>query len=156
MSEVFLISDLHLGHDKCAIRRGFESAEEQDQLLIENWNSVVTKRDTVWILGDITMEKTSPYPMLDELKGIKNVVLGNHDLPQHTRELSKYVNKIGGAVKLHNCILTHIPVHEQELYRMRYNIHGHVHTNTIRDFRYVNVCAEMIDYTPYEFSILLD
>lgn len=139
----------------CAIRRGFTSIEEHDQTIIDGWNAVVTKRDTVWVLGDITMEKTSPYPMLDELNGIKNVVLGNHDLPQHTRELAKYVNKIGGAVQMKGCVLTHIPIHERELYRMRYNIHGHVHENTLSDLRYVNVSAEAINYTPLELAALL-
>ena len=132
--------------------RGFESVEEHDQHIIDCWNSVVTKGDTVWILGDISMEKSTEYHKLGLLKGYKKVVLGNHDMckPSHNTEMLKYVNAICGAVtnKSKGYIMTHIPIHEFELTRFKKNIHGHVHKNTINDDRYVNVSCEAIDYTP--------
>ena len=82
------------------------------------------------------------------LKGIKKVILGNHDFPQHVPELLKYVNSVCSSYKEKNCILTHIPIHPFEMNRYRKNIHGHVHENTIDDDRYVNVSCEVIDYTP--------
>lgn len=98
MSRVYLISDPHFGHESMVKHRGFSCAEEQDNLIVENWNKIVNKRDTVWILGDITMEKAD-YEVLSKLNGTVNVVLGNHDLSHHTREMMKHVNKVGGAVK---------------------------------------------------------
>lgn len=38
--------------------------------------------------------------------------------------------------------LSHCPLHPEEL-RGRLNIHGHVHTNSVRDQRYINVSFEM-------------
>lgn len=152
---MYVISDLHFGHESCAKRRGFGSIDDHDETIIERWNSVVNKRDTVWILGDLTMEKTIHYPLLNRLKGIKNVVLGNHDLPQHVPELQKYVNKIAGAVDMKGCLLTHVPIHTTELYRYKCNIHGHVHTQSIANPRYYNVCAEVLDYYPIAFSEIL-
>lgn len=148
MSNVYVISDLHLSHLNMAIRRGFETTEDHDGHIIDSWNSVVNKKDTVWILGDITMERSGPYFLLDKLKGIKNVVLGNHDKPQHIPEMLKYINKVCGSFKYKDCILTHIPIHERELVRYRLNIHGHLHLNTIDDNRYVNVSCELLDYKP--------
>ncbi len=148
MSRVFVFSDPHFEHENMAIKRGFKNAEEQDKLIIDNWNKVVNKKDTVWILGDITMEKVSGYEKLKELKGIINVVLGNHDKPQHSKVLAQYVNKICSCVKLNDCLLTHIPIHESEINRFKYNIHGHVHDKSLPDERYINVCAENINFTP--------
>jgi calcineurin-like phosphoesterase family protein len=164
----FFISDLHLGHENMAIRRGFSCADEMNDHIIKCWNSVITKRDLVFILGDITMEKVRDYPILDQLKGNKTVVLGNHDEPQHVKELLKYVNKVAGMIDYKKMvILTHCPIHPSQLeFRYSYNIHGHVHENSVLDIyedpkfkildpRYINVCAEMIDYTPVEFSKLI-
>ena len=165
MSVIRYVSDLHLSHLNMAKRRGFETIEEHDEHIINSWNSVVGKRDVTWILGDITMEKSSPYPLLNKLNGIKKVILGNHDKPQHVPELLKYVNHVCAVqyktFKNQNIIFSHIPIHPKELdYRFNINIHGHTHLNHILtnfsealylgelDKRYINVCAEVIDYKP--------
>jgi calcineurin-like phosphoesterase family protein len=48
-----------------------------------NWNSVVTKDDTVWIAGDLTLKKAAHKDllarMMEELNGGKHLVIGNHD-----------------------------------------------------------------------------
>lgn len=151
MGNVYLISDLHFGHENMAIKRGFSSAEEQDNHIIECWNKVVNKKDVVWILGDITMERPHHYHLLDELKGFKKVVLGNHDKPQHVPELLKYVNSVCGMIKYKGYILTHCPIHPSEIERFGGNIHGHVHENSLEDSRYINVSCEAVDYTPVAF-----
>lgn len=154
MGNVYFISDLHFNHENMAIKRGFNNAQEMNDHIIKCWNSVVNKKDTVWILGDITMEKTQGYELLDELKGFKKVVLGNHDRPQHVPELLKYVNSVSGMVKYKGHILTHCPIHESETERFIKNVHGHVHENSIMteliepDERYLNVSCEVINYTP--------
>lgn len=154
----FFISDLHLGHENMAIKRRFSCADEMNEHIIKCWNSVISKRDLVYILGDVTMEKVRDYPILLELKGEKTVVLGNHDEPQHARELLKYVNKVAGMIDYKgNSILTHCPIHPSQLdYRYSYNIHGHVHENSLDDPRYINVSCEVVDYTPVEYSVLIN
>jgi calcineurin-like phosphoesterase family protein len=150
MSKLFLLSDPHFGHEKMAIRRGFSSAEEQDEFIIKQWNLVVTKRDIVYLLGDITMEKNN-YSILDRLNGRKKVILGNHDQGNHVPSLLKHVMSVCGMVKLNGYILTHAPIHPTELGRFGVNIHGHVHENTIDDPRYKNVSCEVLNYTPLLF-----
>jgi calcineurin-like phosphoesterase family protein len=153
----FFISDLHLGHENMAISRGFSCADEMNETIIQRWNTVVSKKDKVFILGDVTMEKVRDYPLLNQLKGLKTVILGNHDEPNHVFELLKYVNKVAGMIDYKKeFILTHCPIHPSQLdYRYSYNIHGHVHTKSVEDPRYINVCAEMIDYTPKTLEELL-
>jgi len=156
MSRVFFYSDPHFSHENMARARGFNSIEEHDNHIIEKWNQKVSKRDVVWLLGDCTMEKRSPYSLLEKLNGLIRVVAGNHDRPQDMQELLKHVQSISGMVKYKGFILTHCPIHESEIHRFRGNIHGHVHTNSLSDYRYFNVCAENLNYEPISFQELLE
>lgn len=156
-------SDPHLGHDNMAVRRGFKNADEMNEHIVSEWNKVVSKRDVTYILGDITMEKSKFYPLLNRLNGIKKVILGNHDEPQHVPELLKYVNSVASMCKYKDkesgitVFLTHCPIHPNELdYRVDINIHGHVHEKTLDDSRYINVSAEVIDYKPKTFKELIN
>lgn len=160
MAKVRFISDLHFRHKNMAIKRGFKDEFEHDNYLIDQWNKVVHKNDLTYILGDITMESSEHYYLLDYLKGRKIVVLGNHDKPNNILALLNYVDKIGGLIKYSQknfpkTWLSHCPVHESEFNnRVKYNIHGHIHEKIIKDDRYINVCCEQIDYTPILFNDL--
>jgi len=139
--------------------RGFQDEFYHDETIIKNWNSVVNKKDEVYIHGDITMESTKWYFRLDELNGRKVVVLGNHDDPKHTRELLKYVDQVAGMIKYKNYWLTHAPIHPSELRELK-NIHGHIHGNHIMDGnrldkRYINACLDVHNYTPVLFTDLI-
>lgn len=159
--QVRFIGCLHLGHENMSKRRGFLSSCFHDKYLITQWNKIVSKGDVTYILGDVTMETKNFYPVLDQLQGIKKVILGNHDRPQDVPELLKYVNWVGGMYKYkHNdygkFFLTHCPIHTKELdYGVSFNIHAHVHENSIADSRYLNVSAEVIDFTPKTIEELL-
>lgn len=160
-AKVFFISDTHFYHENMALKRGFSSAEEMNEHIVEKWNSVVRKGDVVYLLGDITMEKAT-YDILDRLKGFKKVILGNHDMPQHIGKLLDHVNSVCGMMKYKSSalrtsmFLTHCPIHPMELdYRVSYNIHGHVHENSIPDDRYINVSCEAVDYTPRTLEELI-
>lgn len=150
--KVRFISDLHFGHENLAKNlRGFDSAIEHDEFIIQSWNDVVTNsKDITYILGDITMEHSKFYYLLDRLIGIKHVILGNHDRRQDVKKLLNNVDSVSGMINYKKqFILSHCPVHPTELdYRYSHNIHGHVHANTLGDKRYINVCCEVIDYKP--------
>ena len=158
MSVVRFIADLHLSHTNMATRRGFSLVEEHDEHIIEKWNSVVSKRDITYILGDVTMEKSAPYHLLDRLNGLKHVVMGNHDRRQDVKKLLEHVESVAGMVSYKGVILTHCPIHPMELdYRYSKNIHGHIHDKQVMkmldgweeiDERYFCVSCERIDFTP--------
>lgn len=154
MSNVFFISDLHLGHVNIPRLRvpytghSFESEEEHWEVIKSSWNRVVGKRDITWVLGDICF-KEAFLPRLDELKGRKRFILGNHDLD--AKCFMPYAEWVGGASYYKGYWLTHIPIHPEEL-RGRNNIHGHVHYATLRDKRYFNACPENIGMAPIAFE----
>lgn len=168
MSNVRFIADLHLSHQNMAIKRGFRNFNEHDEYIIKQWNSVVNKKDITYILGDVTMEKATNYHLLDRLNGIKNVVLGNHDMRNHVPKLLEHVNSVAGMIKYKSkkhrlsMFLTHCPIHPMELqHRVNLNIHGHIHeanvllSNSKIDKRYICVSCEHVDYTPKTLDELL-
>lgn len=155
-AQIYMIGCLHLGHTNMALKRGFETVEEHDNHIIKMWNSIVKKNDVVYILGDITMEKSSPYPLLNKLNGFKKVILGNHDLPQHIPKLLEYVNNVSGMFDYKGCVFTHCPIHESEINRYRFNFHAHVHENSLEHPKYINVSCEAINYIPVLLSKYLN
>ena len=56
---ILMASDLHLNHWNIVkyCNRPFFHVEEMNQALIDNWNSVVTDKDVVWVIGDFCFEK---------------------------------------------------------------------------------------------------
>lgn len=81
---MFVTSDLHLGHKNIlkfnSETRPYDSVEEMNEALVNNWNSVVGPDDTVFNLGDVAFmgyKKLAPY--LDRLNGRHILIYGNHD-----------------------------------------------------------------------------
>lgn len=155
MNRKFIISDTHFGHKRIlefeAAARPFATIQEHDWMLVQKWNTVVKPKDTVWHLGDVFFG-VDGHTILASLNGLKKLVLGNHD--HYRMEIyQRYFSKIYGAAQEQGCILTHIPVHPEQLEkRYRLNIHGHKHSKKIDDNRYVCVSAEHTGLAP----ILLD
>lgn len=54
----FFTSDTHFGHANIIrfCKRPFENVEEMNEALIENWNKVVSDDDTVFHLGEYTID----------------------------------------------------------------------------------------------------
>ena len=162
MPEIFFISDLHLGHARIiewsSARSHYTTVEEHDEDLVKRWNSVVTKRDVVWVLGDVVFPRTS-MKYLAELNGMKSLVLGNHDKGK-LKDLKQYFSRVEGAVGFKdNTVLTHIPVHTSQVGRLERwsaNIHGHMHEDSLDDPRYYNVSADVINLRPKPYTEILE
>lgn len=81
---IWFTSDTHFGHANI-IRycgRPFESKEEHDLKLIENWNAVVQPKDTVYHLGDFGFgDPLYLKKVAAKLKGQIHFIKGNHDKP---------------------------------------------------------------------------
>ncbi len=150
MNKKYIISDLHFGHTNIVeyskgLRGGTNSAEH-DSWLIDQWNSVVTKQDLVYVLGDVAMSRPALY-LVKKLKGTKHLVKGNHDI----ESIQAYQEYFGAIYGLHNyrrCFwFSHAPIHPGSL-RGMYNAHGHTHQNKVLgldskpDPRYINCCVE--------------
>lgn len=170
MGSVFYTSDTHFNHDFVAQDRGFESAEEHDELLIERFNKVLTKRSQLWILGDLFMGSiTNGLPKVVRLNGVKHLVLGNHDSahPLHKKSHTQQRRffEVFDSVHVHEqhvivgqkVLLSHLPyVGDHADREDRYTqwrlpdeglplLHGHVHKEWKFNGRQFNVG---VDHNP--------
>lgn len=163
MSETYFIGDLHYGHKRITdfknplepenkYRTGDNCIENMHQI-VTNWNSRVTKRDRVYVLGDAAFTQEG-FEALKELKGTKILVRGNHDNAFTTQQWLEVFESVEGIVRYKEFWLTHAPIHPCEL-RGKKNIHGHVHYNSVKnaylntyDPNYINVSCEAIGETP--------
>lgn len=177
---IFFTSDLHLQHSnilKFTNPRPFTTIEKHDDTIIKNWNKVVTKDDTVYILGDISL-KNDPNLLTEQLlklNGHKHLILGNHDTAKiHAKYLnmgiwesmSEYrsIKILANNGKLYECILFHYPILEyNHAFNMTENskvgrpihMYGHIHNMNNYDeiykqlgFRGVHVGLDVSDKYP--------
>lgn len=160
---VFYASDMHFGHANiCKFMnadgtkvRPWDDVQEMDEVLVQNWNSVVKPSDKVYVLGDVVMNRKH-LPTLGRLNGDKVLIKGNHDIFDNS-DYMKYFRDIRAYHATKRMIMSHVPIHPASLYRWPVNLHGHLHSEVVQieqsgamvpDKRYFNVSMERIDFTP--------
>ena len=172
MSNIFITSDLHVGHigvikflnNDGTKLRPWDTVEEMDEALIKNWNAVVRPKDKVYNLGDVVINRKA-LPTLARLNGEKILIKGNHD-GLRLEEYTPYFSDIRGVGSLDGFVLTHIPVHPVSIGRWTGNFHGHLHSNRVAalpfdleyskfmpkhgfiDKRYLCLCVEHTNFQP--------
>lgn len=153
-------ADLHFGQDAIIqYRTQFRTVEEHDKFVLTSILNNVTKRDTLWLLGDLVFKRNRlPYLQIiaDAVHSLK-IVLGNHDCERDGITLHDYLaitpdiyslKKYRGKVWF-----SHAPMHESSL-RGGINIHGHEHNKVIDDPRYVCISLEQTNYIPVDLTAL--
>jgi len=164
MSKVYMIGDTHYGHRNITkYRPEFSSMRHHDEFVHSQVMSVSGKRNILWLLGDNFFEPHTVDYLRDYKKHFMHVnwVIGNHDTDKpHRVEILKQivredlVHKIGSLFKVSGFWVSHHPMHKDELWGKK-NIHGHVHTNTIRDSDYLNLsCDNLHNYVPADLQYL--
>lgn len=149
MNSTWFTSDSHFGHanilefEKEA--RPFKTLEEMHEVMIERWNSVVRDGDTVYHLGDFCFGRKNMEIAL-RLRGKKRLVLGNHD-SYPSSDYLQYFDKLYGCAFWKMCILSHIPLHRNQLgSRAFLNVHGHLHSKKVKDSNWADDCEACLSY----------
>ena len=173
----FYIGDLHFNHERAIDfdNRPFESVEEMNETLIDNWNNQIGKKDEVYIVGDFFMKNQNAVEILSRLKGNKFLVKGNHD--RINSDMAKHFIKIEPYMRLkdegHKLVLSHYPLASWESsHHGSYHFYAHVH-NSIEYERYLfykRYCLEQgiafnaynvgcmmgwMNYTPQTFNTII-
>lgn len=170
MSERFVISDPHFGHENILKflpeLHPFETSAQRDQFMLDTWNETVRPQDVVYLLGDVALRPRIAVDVLRALNGNIRLVLGNHDdgkVNWCDYAQRVYGVRVLGEKETGQVILSHVPVHPMQLeVRYRGNIHGHIHQKDVKmscgalDPRYINVCAERVGFKPQPLDPLVD
>ncbi len=165
MADIWFISDTHFLHNNILKfktneglpLRNFASCKEMDEYMIRCWNSKIKPQDKVYHLGDVTFQYNGLFnEIMSQLNGHKRLIVGNHDKlnPSLMRWFDKVELWTGGKFKKHGFVASHIPLREDQMRGGEFNVHGHLHSNLIKNPRYVSVCVEQIDYTPVHLDEL--
>jgi calcineurin-like phosphoesterase family protein len=134
---IYFTADTHFYHSNIIgiCDRPFENIEAMHKILIENWNSLVTDHDDIYILGDFAFKGKGQEvnEILKRLKGNKYLIKGNHE---------KYLNDVSFnpeafewikdyhvlVYEKRKFILFHYPILEWDgFFHNAIHLYGHVH-----------------------------
>ena len=176
----YYISDMHFGHKNVIMydKRPFSSVEEMENEMINRWNSVVTNKDTVYVLGDFSWYKEEKtLEILDRLNGKIVLIKGNHDRisPKIARKLYGKCDYLEVNDNGTRVVLCHYPMpFWNGQFRDTVHLYGHVHNSIQQNhcldirktlivsqkipMRMINVGSMMsyIDYTPRTLEHILE
>lgn len=180
--KTFFTSDMHYGH-RNIIRyctRPFADVDEMRETLVARWNEVVQPQDTVYVLGDFSLDEKHLKTVLPRLAGKKHLILGNHDLchPAQKKKRAKpvalyleagfatvalesFLDVEGQRIRLH-----HMPYRGDSTKVERYKqwrplddglwlFHGHVHEKWRQSGRQINVGVDQWDFRPVSLDTLM-
>ena len=132
-----------------------------NEYIIQKWNSVVKKDDTVYHLGDVGFGSLQEVKSLVErLNGTKILLKGNHDFKIGTNTWKEigFSEVYKKKIVLGNLLLTHAPTEEVE--ETQINVFGHIHDNPLDERfdknNHICVSCDVIDYTPISVECIKD
>lgn len=157
----FVTADPHFDHENIIkyCSRPFVSKEHMNNVLIKNWNEVVSSEDIVYVIGDFCLShnKERIKELVSQLNGHLYLIMGNHDYLTVEDYLYAGFEKVYDETIIIDgfLILSHRPMFMT--YNMPYfNIFGHVHNNPEYMDRTENswcVSLERTNYFPVELDI---
>lgn len=152
MGNIFFTADPHFGHANIIkhCKRPFSSPEEMDEAMMSNWNNVVGRKDTVYIIGDVAWGGMGKY--LYNLKGNIVLIKGNHD---HRRDMPGCLMSVHDLLTLkvgnRKIVLCHYPIMSWDSqFHGSLHLYGHVHGTPLPGMppRCMDVGVDCNGFTP--------
>lgn len=183
METTFFTSDLHFGHTNILKYedRPWDTVEEMNEGLIDNWNATVPPEGRTYVIGDFIMGKHAEnLSIIKRLNGKKILIAGNHDKcwgghKDFAKHKLKYVDAgiywmadtTSAVFNSERVILCHFPKRATmtkydtkfEKYHQTTDttlLHGHVHSAWKVDAanKQINVGTDVWDFKPVSLEEL--
>jgi calcineurin-like phosphoesterase family protein len=158
MRNIWFTADTHYLHANIIRYTGrpFDNADEMDEALIYNWNSVVGVSDVVYHLGDFAFGRGSTPEkitgIINRLHGQINLIPGNHDRDKKIKNISRLrvVDSIytikPAKMKITLC---HWPMMSWPgSHKGSWHLFGHVHGKLETESLSFDVGVDANNYTP--------
>ena len=163
IERVWFTSDNHFYHSNILqyCNRPFADVYEMNDILIDNWNSLISNKDVVYHLGDFGFGATELLKFVrNKLNGYIILVRGNHDRSQQsmlTAGFNEVHFKVTVRYQTYNFLLKHKPLNEEEARLVEKEtivLCGHIHSKPedklriINNFLHYDVGVDPNDYFP--------
>ncbi len=166
MSEAYFTSDSHFQHARIIeyCNRPFNSVQEMNITMIENWNAVVNPADTVYHLGDFAFinSATELELLTEKLNGIIHLITGDHDryIDKHKKDCYKYFGSITEnykKIKVNGREITLCHYAMKKWHKSHYgtwHLYGHSHGSLLDDPNSLSfdVGVDCHNFTPLHFD----
>lgn len=160
---IWITADTHFGHKNIIeyCLRPFSSVEIMDEVLIDRWNMAVKPNDTIYHLGDFTLDKMADK-YLDRLNGKILFISGTHDYWLKKIELNKYKEKLEILPPLYSTkiygkrvVMCHYPLASWEAsFYGSLMLHGHSHGKMEHIKNRFDVGTDCNDFYPFNLEKL--
>ena len=126
--KIFVTADTHFNHENIIkyCNRPFKDVNEMNEVIINNWNSVVSKDDIIYHIGDYGFgTKDELKEIFDKLNGKKYLIMGNHDLRVGKRYFLElgFIEVYKKKCEFDKYIFTHRPI---EVNENIINVYAHI------------------------------
>lgn len=177
MRRLFVVSDLHFMHDNVIKFCNRDvTPEEHDEMIIREFNSVVSEDDIVINLGDIAYGMHNYRYPKETLKNLYSRLNGSHILVRgnHDEETDEFYRRELGFLSVHEYLqigtnfFCHYPATEDKWTTKKQRemneifnksgctrlYHGHIHNKVVDDeflrntFTHINCCVDANNFKP--------
>ena len=151
---IYITSDLHLGHKKIIEHcdRPFESVDQMNKTIVNNWNRLVKPRDKVYFLGDLSFRSYPAEFWIPFLHGKIVFIKGNHDWFDNTVYYNNFILKYRGDL----FYLVHNPRYVPKNWQ-GWAICGHNHNKVPffnKQSKRFNISTEVTNYKPVNMEYI--
>jgi calcineurin-like phosphoesterase family protein len=159
---IYFSADQHFGHTNIIkyCERPFENTFQMDKQIIENWNNIITKEDTVYVLGDFSLHSKPEFVYENYIQKLKGNIIFVYEKYTHDKWFDKvYKNnviKINIATSIHlvnyegiKIFCTHCPLYTWPAeYHGSIHLHGHSHGNSANKKNRHDVGVDVNNFKP--------
>jgi len=161
--DTWIISDTHFFHEN--IGKYCSLPDNWQELIIKNWNDLVSPDETVLHLGDFAVGNKSNFDLLaGMLRGRLFLIQGNHD------RISKSYCETRGVTLVKNSLNVEISDQMKLIFSHRpivpledgwINLHGHIHNvppppeGSNLGPNHINMSVEVREYRPWRLGDIL-
>ena len=161
--DTWIISDTHFFHEN--IGRYCNRPKNWQDLIIKNWNDLVSTDETILHLGDFALGNKTNFDLLTGmLKGRLFLIQGNHD------RISKSYCETRGVTLIKNSLNAEISDQMKLIFSHRpivpledgwINLHGHIHNvppppeGSNLGPSHINMSVEVREYRPWRLGDIL-
>lgn len=161
---IYFTSDTHFGHENIIkyCNRPFKNSNQMNNVLIRNYNEIVTNDDVVYFLGDMMMSNDKHYleRLIQKMKGRKILISGNHDRLKPFDYVEIGFESVHTSLTIEYYEVDFRLIHDPAAFCDRKEdciyLYGHLHTTQIDIPNSHCCCVEQNEYKPISIDDIFD